>query len=292
MTVKDPVRARELAGRLDHLNAARQTEEQRISEALLGQVAESVELRDAACMVIEGEGWHRGVIGICASRVMERFGRPAVVIAVDGEEAHGSGRSIPGFHLLDALESAKELFVRFGGHAAAVGFLMRTADVPELRRRLNEYAGTRLQTEELRPVLEFDGELELEQVTPRFWEQLKTLAPFGMGNPEPVFVARGVILIGAPKVMQEKHMKLKLKRYRSGSAAVMTSGMARGVDALGWRMAHRLVAEPLAGGDAVDVLFRIEQNTRHEIGTGLQLVLADYRRTEAEPEKVVAAAIS
>ena len=95
-------------------------------------------------MVVEGEGWHRGVIGICASRVVERFGRPAVVISRDGDEAHGSGRSIPGFHLLDALEIAPELFLRFGGHAAAVGFAMRAENVAELRRRLNEYARAKL----------------------------------------------------------------------------------------------------------------------------------------------------
>src|SRR5208282_2560296 len=112
--------------------SARQQEEQRISEAALLQVEQSAELRQSVCMVIEGEGWHRGVIGICASRVAERFGRPAVVISRDGGEAHGSGRSIPGFHLLDALESARELFLRFGGHAAAVGFAMRAEHVAEL----------------------------------------------------------------------------------------------------------------------------------------------------------------
>ncbi len=179
---------------------------------------ESVELREAACMVVEGEGWHRGVIGICASRVVERFGRPAVVISRDGDEAHGSGRSIPGFHLLDALEIAPELFLRFGGHAAAVGFAMRAENVAELRRRLNDYARDRLVAEELQPVLEYDGELAMEQVTPRFWEQLRALQPFGMGNPEPVFVARGVTLMGEPKVMREKHMKLKLRRYVSSAA--------------------------------------------------------------------------
>ena len=139
-TVKDPARAKELAQRLDQLNSARQQEEQRISAEVLRQVEESVELREAACMVVEGEGWHRGVIGICASRVVERFGRPAVVISRDGDEAHGSGRSIPGFHLLNALEIAPELFLRFGGHAGAVGFAMLAENVAELRRRLNDYA--------------------------------------------------------------------------------------------------------------------------------------------------------
>jgi single-stranded-DNA-specific exonuclease len=295
-TVKDAARAKELAERLDQLNSARQQEEQRISEAVLRQVEESAELRGAACMVVDGEGWHRGVIGICASRVVERFGRPAVVIARDGDEAHGSGRSIPGFHLLDALESAPELFLRFGGHAAAAGFAMRSDKVAELRRRLNEYASAKLVAEDLQPVLEFDGELTMDQVTPRLWEQLRALQPFGMGNPEPVFMARGATLIGEPKVMREKHMKLKLRRYASvaGSAdraagardaardAAPVAGagaLARGLDALGWRMAHRLEAAPLAGGDTVDVLFRIEQNTHKDFGGGLQLVLSDFRRT-------------
>ncbi len=323
-TVRDAGRAKVLAQRLNELNSARQQEEHRISEAVLRQVEESEELRDAACLVVEGEGWHRGVIGICASRVVDRFGRPTLVISRDGDEAHGSGRSIPGFHLLNALETVPELFVRFGGHAHAVGFAMRAENVAELRRRLNEYARERLQGEELQPVQEYDGELTMEQVTPRFWEQLRALQPFGMGNPEPVFVARGVALAGEPKVMREKHLKLKLLRYTTprvtdaaggdgigegagtpgtgaggyaatdaapvggpgGYAATATAPaggpgarvLTRGLDALGWRMAGRLEAEPLAGGEKVDVVFRIEQNTHKDFGGGLQLVLSDFRR--------------
>jgi single-stranded-DNA-specific exonuclease len=277
-TVKDGARARELAARLEQLNGARQQEEQRISEAVLRQVEESAELRESPCMVVEGEGWHRGVIGICASRVVERFGRPAVVIARDGEEAHGSGRSIAGFHLLDALETAPELFLRFGGHTHAVGFAMRAEHVGELRRRLNEYARAKLGGERLQPVLEYDAELRLDEVTPRLWEELRSLQPFGMGNPEPVFLARGVTTIGEARVLREKHMKLKLRRYESGGAGAM----ARAMDALGWRMAHRLENEPLTGGAMVDVLFRIEQNTHKDFGGGLQLVLADFRRAVAE----------
>ena len=110
-TVRDATRAKELAERLNQLNGARQQEEQRISEAVLEQVQQNDELREASVMVVDGDGWHRGVIGICASRVVDRFGRPAVVIARDGLEAHGSGRSVPGFHLLDALESVPELFL-------------------------------------------------------------------------------------------------------------------------------------------------------------------------------------
>jgi single-stranded-DNA-specific exonuclease len=208
--------------------------------------------------------------------VVDRFGRPALVISRDGDEAHGSGRSIPGFHLLDALETVPELFLRFGGHACAAGFAMRSENIPALRRRLNEYAKVKLSAEELQPVLEFDGELTMEQVTPRFWESLRALQPFGIGNPEPIFVARGVTLMGEPKVMREKHLKLKLRRYVNSQSGAL----ARGLDALGWRMSHRLEAEPLSGGDAMDLLFRIEQNTHPDFGGSLQLVLSDFRRAE------------
>ena len=274
---KDDARAKELAGKLNELNQARQLEEHRISEAAMLRVTEDATLREAACLVLEGEGWHRGVIGICASRLVERFGKPAVVIALEDGVAHGSGRSIQGLHLLAGLEGVRELFTRFGGHAHAVGFAMPAENVSALRQHLCRYASENLQaaiTEGLGPVVEFDGELSLEQVMPRMWEQLRLLRPFGMGNPEPVFLARAASMIGEPRVMREKHLKLKLRRD-SGS------GMARGLTALGWRMAHRLQHEPLAGGDRVDLLFRIEENTHRDFGGGLQLVLADFRRAEA-----------
>ena len=275
-TVKDAVRAGELAARLDELNTARQKEEQRISETILQQVAGDPELREAACMVVAGEGWHRGVIGICASRVVDAFHRPALVISYQAGEAHGSGRSVAGFHLLDALESTPELFTRFGGHAHAVGFAMPEGNIPELRRRLNAYAALQLPAGGIEPAVEYDGELALDEVTPRFWESLRAMQPFGLGNPEPVFRATRAVVLGEPRVMREKHLKLKLRRYTESPSA----GLSRGLDALGWRMAHRLASEPVSGGDALDILFRIEQNTHPEFGGSLQLVLSDFQRSE------------
>ena len=139
-SVKDPVRAREIAGKLDQLNGDRQEEERRILQSITARFEEQPALRDAFCIVIDGEGWHRGVIGITATRVVERYGRPALVISRNGEEAHGSGRSIRAFHLLNALESCAGLFTRFGGHAHAVGFSLPAANLPELRARLDDYA--------------------------------------------------------------------------------------------------------------------------------------------------------
>ncbi len=142
-SVKDPVRAREIANRLDRLNGDRQEEERRILQSIASRFEEEPALRDAFCVVIDGESWHRGVIGITATRVVEKYGRPALVISRDGEQAHGSGRSISAFHLLNALESCADLFTRFGGHSHAVGFSLPASRVPELRAHLDGYARAR-----------------------------------------------------------------------------------------------------------------------------------------------------
>jgi single-stranded-DNA-specific exonuclease len=209
-SVKDPVRAREIANKLDQLNGDRQEEERRILQSITTRFEEEPALRDAFCIVIDGEAWHRGVIGITATRIVERYGRPALVIARNGEEAHGSGRSIRAFHLLNALESCAGLFTRYGGHAHAVGFSLPTANLPELRARLDDYARSRLTLADFEPALNFDADLRLDRVTPEFFNILQRLEPFGVGNPQPVFAARSVRLMGPPRVMKDKHVKLKL----------------------------------------------------------------------------------
>ncbi len=132
-SVKDLERAREIAGRLDRLNAERQEEERKILDEISQRLEQDPSLHQAYCVVVDGDGWHRGVIGITASRVVEKYGRPALVISRDGEEAHGSGRSIRAFHLLNALESCRDLFSRYGGHSHAVGFALPSANVGALR---------------------------------------------------------------------------------------------------------------------------------------------------------------
>ena len=151
-SVKDAARAREIANKLDQLNADRQAEERRILEAIDSRFEQEPALLDSFCLVIDGDGWHRGVIGITATRVVERYCRPTLVISRDGDEAHGSGRSIRAFHLLNALESCAPLFTRFGGHAHAVGFSMPAANLPELCAHLDAYARARLTLADFEPV--------------------------------------------------------------------------------------------------------------------------------------------
>src|SRR5437762_10666926 len=174
-SVKDSARAREIATRLDQLNAERQEEERRILASIESCLEAEPSLRDAFCMVIDGDGWHRGVIGITATRVVERYGRPALVISRNGEDAHGSGRSVRGFHLLNALESCSGLFTRYGGHAYAVGFSLPSSQVENLRAHLDTYARQHLALEDFQLSIAVDAELALDQVTPELFQALRRL---------------------------------------------------------------------------------------------------------------------
>jgi single-stranded-DNA-specific exonuclease len=217
---KDMERARKIAGRLDQLNAERQEEERRIMDNIERRLEEEPALREAYCVVLDGEGWHRGVIGITASRVVERHGRPTLVISREGDEAHGSGRSIPAFHLLHAIESCHELFSRYGGHAHAVGFALPSANVEKLRVHLDDYARARLTAADFEPQLEFDRELPLGEVTPELHQALLLLEPFGMENREPIFAARAVRLMAPPQAVKDKHVRLRVAPAVNGAVAI------------------------------------------------------------------------
>ena len=210
-SVKDTDRARLLAGKLDRLNAERQEEERRILRSVEERIAGDPALGEAYCIVVDGEGWHRGVIGIAATRVVERYHRPAMVISRDGEEAFGSGRSIRPFHLLEAVEASHSLFTRYGGHSHACGFSMPAANVPQLRAELDAFARTRLTEADFDPVLNVEAEIDLDEITPTLYRLLRLLEPYGTGNHEPAFSARSVQLTAPPKILKDKHIKLKLK---------------------------------------------------------------------------------
>ena len=222
-SVKDAARARELAAKLDHLNSDRQEEERRILRAVEERFTSDPALCDAYCIVVDGEGWHRGVIGITATRVVERYNRPAVVISRDGEEAFGSGRSIRAFHLLEAIESCSHLFSRYGGHSHACGFAMPAANVAELRAQLDAFARTRLTPADFDPILDLDAELDLTEITPELFHTLQLLEPYGMGNPEPVFAARRVQLAAPPRILKDKHVKLKVRAGASDRSPLRVS---------------------------------------------------------------------
>ena len=311
-SVKDPERARLLAGKLDRLNSERQEEERRILLSIEERIAGDPTLCEAYCIVVDGEGWHRGVIGIAATRIVERYHRPTLVISRNGEEAHGSGRSIRPFHLLEAIESSSGLFTRYGGHSHACGFAMPSANVAQLRAELDAFARKRLTPADFDPVVDIEAELDLAEITPAMFQTLCLLEPYGTGNHEPAFSARKVRLLAPPKILKDKHIKLKLKaseqeeaaqpelsagailatpRCHPDGAAIRRSDReeAQGrasradgrrlspvFDALGWNMAGRLQQSPLLAGDEIDIAFTIGRNEHPEFG-GLELSLRDFK---------------
>jgi single-stranded-DNA-specific exonuclease len=273
-TEKDGAKAAEMAMQLNQLNGDRQQEEQRIVDEILKKIDDTPELKDAYCMVVDGDNWHRGVIGICATRVVERYHRPALVFSCENGEAHGSGRSIRAFHLLDALESCPDLFTRFGGHSHAVGCALPTDNIPKLRAHLDEYARRLLTPEDFIPELEYDAEVSLDEVKHDFWLALQKLEPFGIGNQTPTFVARNARLIQPARIMKEKHIKL-----RAVPADPDANGgrFQRAQDVLGWRMAERAAKDPLLAGDVLDLAFTVDYNEHPDFG-GVQLNLSDFAR--------------
>ncbi|MCX6627033.1 MAG: single-stranded-DNA-specific exonuclease RecJ [Candidatus Solibacter sp.] len=240
----DPALARDLARQLHDQNT-----ERRQVEAEIRDTCEQIAVGPAECaLVYYAENWHRGVLGIVASRLVERLHRPVFVLGRNPDDgmAQGSGRSIPTFHLLDALESMSELFVRFGGHAHAAGVTMEVSKVEEFRRRFDAFAASRLTADDFLGRLEIDAVLELSEITEQAIDELFTLAPFGHGNPQPLCAALGVEVAAPPTVMKEKHLRITVRQ--NGRSLVLKA----------WNLAHR--ASELAPGARVDVAFSLEED--------------------------------
>src|SRR5215211_3423795 len=199
--------ARRLANHLDARNEERKIVQQQIIDLAIAEVKDP---KDCHVAVIAGEGWHRGVIGIAASKIAERLNRPCVVLSIDGELAHGSARSIEAYHLLNGLTTCSDLFEKFGGHSHAAGITIKPERIAEFRRRLNEHAASCLTTEDLEPVVKIDLELPPETMTFSLVRELEALEPFGAGNGRPVFMTKNLRCLSEPVVIKDKHLKLRL----------------------------------------------------------------------------------
>jgi len=274
-STRDPVRAAELAAKLERLNRERRDTEAIALTAIETLLAADPELAVDRLLVVDGDGWHRGVIGILASRVVERTAKPAIVVSVEdgphGRIAHGSGRSVDGFQLLNAIESCADLFTRFGGHAFAVGFALPAAALPELKRRLRLYANEHLAAREPERQLRIHAELPLDRITPVLAGWLRKLEPLGHGNPEPIFVARRALLLAPPRIMKERHIRLEL--MQSATQASAQTGSSSAIRAVGWSLAARAAELGLVKGSLIDIAYRIRENDHPEHG-GLEVEIA------------------
>ncbi|HEY5618158.1 MAG TPA: single-stranded-DNA-specific exonuclease RecJ [Vicinamibacterales bacterium] len=258
--------ARGLAEQLNVENLRRQKEEADIVAQARKVVDTDPEIGARTVIVVAGDGWHRGVIGIVASKLVDALNRPAVVLSVDGDVAHGSCRSIPSFDMLAALESCADLLTKFGGHRQAAGLTIESSRIRELRARINEHADTCLQPDDLRPRLWIDGALGFRSITPQVASELSALAPFGVGNSCPVFRTSRVEIVDGPRLVKDRHLKMAFRQ----DGRVM-----RGI---AWRAAERegFVSQHRA---AIDLAFSLEQDTWNG-ERYLQLSVADFRAPE------------
>ena len=257
---------RQLAMQLDGENVRRQEEEAEILNAAKKIVTSDPDVGARSVLVVAGEGWHRGVIGIVASKLVDAFHRPAIVLSVEDGVAHGSCRSISSFDMLGALERCAPLFIRFGGHKQAAGLALEAGRIKELRRAVNAVADETLGPEDLMPRLRIDSDLTFRAITGEVAAGIASLAPFGAGNPRPVFSTRGVEIIDGPRKLKERHLKMALKQD------------GRIFRAIAWRAAekHDYLMEHKG---AIDVAFSLEQN-QYNGETYVELTLADLRKAD------------
>jgi single-stranded-DNA-specific exonuclease len=258
--------AKDLAEQLNSENLRRQQEEAEIVAQARKLVETDLEIGSRTVIVVAGDGWHRGVIGIVASKLVDAFHRPAIVLSIDGDVAHGSCRSIPSFNMLAALESCAEVLVKFGGHKQAAGLTIESARVRELRARVNDHADDRLAPDDLRPRLWIDGTLAFRSINEQVASELLMLAPFGAGNPCPVFRTSRVEIVDGPRRIKERHLKMAFKQD------------GRVIRGIAWRASEReeFVTEHRA---AIDLAFSLEQDTWNG-ERYLQLSVADFRAPE------------
>jgi single-stranded-DNA-specific exonuclease len=255
--------ARTLAEQLNAENTRRQQEEADIVAQARRVIETDPAIGAHNLLVVAGEGWHRGVIGIVASKLVEAFYKPTIVLSIDGDVAHGSCRSIPAFDMLGALERCADLFLRFGGHRQAAGLTVEVSRLAELRERLTTHADGILEPEQLMPRLRIDAPLALRAIAPEVVAGVSALEPFGPANPRPVFYASPVEIVDGPRTIKERHLSLTFRQH------------GRVFRAMAWRAAERapFLAEHRTG---LDLAFSLDQN-QYQGETYVQLIVADIK---------------
>lgn len=263
---RDIEEARRLALHLDMRNRERKEVQQQIVSLAIAELeSTTADPGNSYVAVIAGQGWHRGVIGIAASKIAERINRPCVVFSVEGEVAHGSGRSIEPYHLLDGLTECADLFEKFGGHSHAAGITMRPDRITAFRRRLNDHAAACLTPEDLQPCVYIDAELPTQDVTFELIRELNDLEPYGAGNSRPVFLAANLCILSEPRLIGQRHLKMSVAGPKG-----------RPLETIFWNGAERM-ADIKRG---IDMAYTIE--TSNWTGeTFLQLSVQDVREQTA-----------
>jgi len=265
LATRDERQASEIARRLDTENKRRKEIDETTLNEALAQMEEIVDLKTDTAIVLAGQDWHQGVIGIVASRLVERYHLPTVMIAISGNEGKGSARSIPGFHLCEALKECEDLLVKYGGHKYAAGLSILPENVPAFRKRFVEASRHRLTDEDVVPKMHIDLEIELTEIDDDVMQALEMFSPFGPQNMRPVFITQNCELVGQPYVVGRNHLKM---RVRKGEAVFDVIGFGFGDMA-------RVISTK---GCLVDIVYVVEYNTYNGV-TRKQIRLKDIKLT-------------
>jgi single-stranded-DNA-specific exonuclease len=262
LTVKEPQLARDFALRLDVANNQRQSTEKDILERIEGMIKTTDEIKRSKTLVFAGEDWHKGVLGIVASKLVEKYHRPSFIFNMHNGMAVGSGRSIDGFNLYKALGQLSHLFEKFGGHAHAAGFTLKAHNLDILKTELEDLAKKTFGDVDLVPALEVDAEISLNDITPEMITQIKALSPFGEGNPEPLFSARSLEVLGS-RIVGERHLKIRVRQE------------GKSFEAIGFGLAGKHAVE----GKTINMVFSPEFN-HWEGYDRIQLRIIDLEKTD------------
>ena len=262
LTATSEHQANSIARELEELNARRQELDRRVLDEASARVRR-MNLDETYGIVLAGDGWHPGVIGIVASRLVEEFGRPTILIGLEGDEGKGSGRSISRFDLHAGIGHCRQLLKRFGGHRSAAGITIARDMVEEFARCFNDVARAALTADDLIPELRVDLEVELSDLTPGFEALLRHLEPCGVGNPAPTLVTRGVRLAAPPRVVGREGLKLRIET-ESGEP----------LEAIGWSLGSRIRELDLSR--PFDIAYRLERDEYQGVSR-LQARLTDFR---------------
>lgn len=264
LSTRDEKVAQEVARKLDDDNRKRKRiDEETLNEAL-AQLEEIADLENDKAIVLAGEGWHLGVIGIVASRIVERYHLPTVMISLKDGLGKGSARSIPGFHLCDALKKCEDFLIQYGGHKYAAGLSIEAKSVEEFRKRFIEVSNSELSDDDIQPKLKIDMEIELSEVTDNFMELLEKFAPFGPQNMRPVFLTRNCEIVGRPTVVGNNHLRM---RVRKGTTVI---------DVIGFGFGDML--SQISTGSLIDAVYALEYNTYNNV-TRVQMRIKDIKLT-------------
>jgi single-stranded-DNA-specific exonuclease len=274
LVTRNPIEANEISKRIDNYNRNRKELDRQITveaNEIVERHAHALEGKKP--IVIYDQSWHKGVIGIVASRLAELHFRPSVVLTYSNGLATGSSRSVRGFDVYTAIKSCRDLLETFGGHTNAVGLSIKEENIPEFRRRLTEYVEEHIEDEQVTPAMDIDCEIKFSEINGALLRYLRMLNPYGPGNSKPVFITRKVFDAGSSKVVGKKMEHIKLDLVDEEGNKVLNAiafGMAGFNDAL-------------KAGKPIDICYTIEE-TRHRMSTSVQLMVKAIKlHDDAEP---------